>query len=160
MKLLVALDRTSKDAEVVVPTVKLAKATGAEVVLLHVISPWVDTAFAEADTPEGRLQEVLAASHAYLGQMAAQFNGIPVTERVEALHWPPGEGSEEVAEAIARVARDFGADLVVVASKHAADVLGVIMGSTARAVLGLSPCPVVVVRPPTAALHQPCTSAT
>jgi nucleotide-binding universal stress UspA family protein len=160
MKLLVALDRSPKDAAVVAPTVKLARAANAEVVLLHVISPWVETAFAEADTPEGRLQEVTAASEAHLERMAAQFTGIPVTVRVEALRWPPGEGSEEVAEAIARVARDCAADLVVVASKHAADVVGLIIGSTARAVLRLSPCPVVVVRPPTATLHQPCTSAT
>lgn len=159
MKLLVALDCSAKDATVVVPTLKLAKAAGAEVVLLHVICPWVDTAFAKADTPEGRLQEVTAASQAYLAGMAAWFAGVPVTVRVEARDWPPGEGREEVAETIARVARDCAADLLVVASKHASDVVGLFIGSTARAVLRLSPCPVVVVHPPDTTLRQPHTAA-
>jgi hypothetical protein len=45
------------------------------------------------------------------------------------------------------VARDVGADVVVVASKRASGLLGLLLGSTARGVLRASLCPVLVVRP-------------
>jgi nucleotide-binding universal stress UspA family protein len=45
------------------------------------------------------------------------------------------------------VARERGADFLVVASKHSVGVTGLLLGSTAQALLRISPCPVVVARP-------------
>jgi nucleotide-binding universal stress UspA family protein len=117
------------------------------VVLLNVYNPWVDTASSAAFTPQERLEEVASARQAYLEGQARAFAGLPVAVRAEAIRWPPGRGTEEVAEAVARVARESGADLVVVASKRAGGLAGLLLGSTTRALLRLSPCPVLVVRP-------------
>ena len=66
---------------------------------------------------------------------------------VEGERWPAGRGSEDIAEAIARVAREQGVDIVVVASKRADGIRGLLLGSTAQELLSRSPCPVLVVRP-------------
>ncbi len=147
MRFMVALDQSDKDAAVAAPTMTLAQAARAEVVLVNVVSPWVDTAFSKAPTPDAQLREVITARQAYLEQAADAYAPVPVSVVVEQLQWPPGQRSEEVAAGIARVARAREADILVVASKRAAGVAGVLLGSTAGALLRLSPCPVLVVRP-------------
>lgn len=147
MRFMVALDQSEKDAAVAAPAVKLARAARAEVVLVNVISPWVDTAASKAPTPDERLREVITARQAYLEQASVAFAPVPVSVLVEQLQWPPGQRSEEVAAGIARVAREREADILVVASKRAAGVTGLLLGSTAGALLRLSPCPVLIVRP-------------
>src|SRR5688572_28118481 len=59
MRLLVALDRTAKDAAATRAAVQLARATGADVVLCNIVHPWVDTVSSGASTSEGRLEEVV-----------------------------------------------------------------------------------------------------
>jgi nucleotide-binding universal stress UspA family protein len=147
MKLLVALDRSEKDRAVIPAAAALAAAAGAHVVLVNVFNPWVDTAFSAAGTPKERLEAVAGDRRAYLEEQASAVTGLTVTVRPEAIRWPTGRGTEGVAEAIARVARDSGADVLVVASKRAAGLTGLLLGSTAQALLRLSPCPVLVVRP-------------
>jgi nucleotide-binding universal stress UspA family protein len=147
MKIVVALDGSDKGDAAVAAAAGLAEATGAEVLLLSVFSPWVDTAISDASTPKERLEEVTAARRAYLERKLEAFAGRPAKALVERLRWPAGRGSEEVAEGIARVVRERGADFLVVASKHAAGMTGLLLGSTAQALLRLSPCPVVVARP-------------
>jgi nucleotide-binding universal stress UspA family protein len=147
MRFMVALDQSEKDAAVAAPTVQLAQAARAEVVLVNVVSPWVDTAVSKAPTPDERLREVITARHAYLEQAAVAFAPAPVSVLVEQLQWPPGQRSEEVAAGIARVARAREVDILVVASKRASGVTGLLLGSTAGALLRLSPCPVLIVRP-------------
>jgi nucleotide-binding universal stress UspA family protein len=79
MKILVALDRSDKDAAVLAPTLKLAGAAGTEVVLLNVVSPWLDTAPCSAPAPEERLEErleeLLASRQAHLEETAQAFTG-------------------------------------------------------------------------------------
>jgi nucleotide-binding universal stress UspA family protein len=147
MKILVALDGTEKGAAAVAAAAKLAEAAGAEVLLLNVFSPWVDTAFSDAPTPKERLEAVAATRRAYLDQQVRAFANGRARALVEELRWPVGRGSEDTAEAIARVARDRRADLLVLASKRAAGVAGLLLGSTAQALLRISPCPVLVARP-------------
>jgi nucleotide-binding universal stress UspA family protein len=98
MKILVALDRSDKDAAVLAPTLKLARAAGAGVSLLNVVSPWLDTAPSSAPTPEERLEEVLASRQAYREESAQVFTGVPVTARVGPLRWPAGRGTEDDPE--------------------------------------------------------------
>ena len=147
MRFLVAMDGSEKDAAIIAPAAKLAQATRAQVLLLSVFSPWVDTAFASAPTPEAQREEVRSQRQAYLEERARAFEGISVEVLVESERWPAGRGSEDIAEAIARVAREQGVDIVVVASKRAGGLRGLLLGSTAQELLSRSPCPVLVVRP-------------
>jgi nucleotide-binding universal stress UspA family protein len=89
----------------------------------------------------------VASRQAFLEEKAGAFEGLPVRVQVEPLAWPAGRRSEEVGECIARVARQCAADLLVVASKHASAVAGLILGTAVQTLLRLSPCPVLVVRP-------------
>jgi nucleotide-binding universal stress UspA family protein len=150
MRILVALDTTEKADAAVAAAAKLARqvaAGGVEVVLLNVYSPWVDTAFSNAPTPEAQLEEVKAARQAYLEEKTGAFAGVPTRVLVEPLGWPAGRGSEDTGECIARVARQCEADIVVVASKHVSVVARLLLGTAVQTLLRLSPCPVLVVRP-------------
>jgi nucleotide-binding universal stress UspA family protein len=147
MRVLVALDRSERDEAAVLAATRLAEAAGAEVVLCNIVHPWLDATLSPGTLERERLEAVVADRRAYLERRAAAFAGVPVTVRVEPLRWPPYARAEEVAEALARVARDLGADIVVVASKRASGLLGLLLGSTARGLLRASPCPVLVVRP-------------
>ena len=148
MKILVALDRSEKDGAVVASAAALARAAGAQVVLLTVVNPWVDTAYATASTPKERLEEVTADRQSYLDEQSHAFAGLTVTARTEALRRPPGRSTEAVAEAIARIARESAAYVLVVGRTPAVGLAGRPLGSTTQALLHLSPCPVLVVHPP------------
>ena len=147
MRILVALDRSERDEAALLAATRLADAPGAEVVLCNVVHPWLDATLVPGSSERERLEDVVAERQAYLERRAAVFAGVPVAVRVEPLRWPPYARAEVVAEALARVARDSGADVVVVASKRASSLLGLLLGSTARGLLRTSPCPVLVVRP-------------
>jgi nucleotide-binding universal stress UspA family protein len=56
-------------------------------------------------------------------------------------------GDGDVADEVARVASEVGADLVVVGSQGRSAVRSVILGDTTRDILRRSHCPVVVVPP-------------
>lgn len=64
----------------------------------------------------------------------------------------PLRSGEESAPALARIAEGLGADVLVVVSKRASGLRGMLLGSVAQGLLTLSPCPVLVVRAP---LHPP-----
>ncbi len=142
MQLLVALDGTDKDAAALNAAVKLAREAAADGALLNVFSPWVDMGHVTAPTQEAAIAQVTAERQAYLREQAASAQGIAIQTLVE-----QRRRGEEVDECIARVARELGADVVVVASKRAAEMSGWILGSTAQGLLRVSPCPVLVVRP-------------
>ncbi len=75
-------------------------------------------------------------------ELMATLGGPPATILVEAFSY-----GEDTAAHIAHVAADRGSDMVVIASKRASGVRGLIGGSVAQHVIRLSPCPVFVVRP-------------
>ncbi|MDX6591656.1 MAG: hypothetical protein QOJ13_852 [Gaiellales bacterium] len=52
------------------------------------------------------------------------------------------------AHLIAEDARDVGADLIAVGTRGHGAVTGVLVGSVAHRLLGIAPCPVLVVPPP------------
>ena len=56
----------------------------------------------------------------------------------------PGEGT---ARRIAREASERGSEMVIVVSKRASGVLGLLLGSVAQGLLEVSPAPVLVIRP-------------
>jgi nucleotide-binding universal stress UspA family protein len=51
----------------------------------------------------------------------------------------------EEAEAIAKVADEFGADVIVIACRGRSPIAGAVLGSTTQDLLHLAPCPVLAV---------------
>jgi nucleotide-binding universal stress UspA family protein len=113
-----------------------------EVIAIHVVEP--------GDLPWGRPEGDLVAAferdmdarEARIGE-AVTAAGLQATVVVDL----PNSG-EGAAEFVAREAGERSADLVVVVSKRASGVRGLLLGSVAQALLRLAPCPVLIVRPP------------
>lgn len=142
MRILIALDTTEKGEAVLAPAQKLAQAAGAELVLLNALNPLVDTAHVTAPSAQEARKLVEQERSEYLEAKAATITGLPVSSKVEVLRH-----GEDVPGCIARVAKEQGADIIVVASKRASGVTGLILGSVVQSLLRISPCPVLVVRP-------------
>lgn len=139
MKLLIALETTENDDAVAKPASELARASGAEVVLLNAVNPLTDAASVVAPNRAEALATVRAARTAHLERFQTDFPGARV--RVEDL-----KHGEDVPTCIARVAEDEGADILVIATNRASGVRGLILGSVAQHLLRVSPCPLLVVR--------------
>ena len=138
-KILVPLDRNA-GAEAALPVAAdLAKADGTVIRLLHV-APTPSAIVAEgrviayADQESARLQHIATVC---LREAARQLAGLPVEYAVRF-----GEPAEEILEE----AREFGADLVVMATHGRSGVARLMLGSVAEAVLRRSEIPVVLVR--------------
>ena len=138
-KILVPLDREA-GAEVALPVaVDLAKSDGTVIRLVYV-APTPSAIVAEgrviayADQESDRLQHL---GMVYLREAAHQLAGLPVEYAVRF-----GEPAEEILEE----AREFGADLVVMATHGRSGVARLMLGSVAEAVLRRSEVPVVLVR--------------
>jgi len=139
MKLLIALETTENDAAVAGPVSELARASGAEVVMLNALNPLTDAAEVVAPNRAEALAAVRAERTAYLERFGERFPG--ARTRVEELRH-----GEDVPTCIARVAREEAADILVIATNRASGVRGLILGSVAQHLLRLSPCPLLVVR--------------
>lgn len=138
-KILIPLDREA-GAEVALPVaVDLAKSDGTVIRLVYV-APTPSAIVAEgrviayADQESDRLQHL---GMVYLREAAHQLAGLPVEYAVRF-----GEPAEEILEE----AREFGADLVVMATHGRSGVARLMLGSVAEAVLRRSEVPVVLVR--------------
>src|SRR3990170_8161342 len=138
-KILVPLDREA-GAEVALPVaVARAKADGTVIRLVYVAPPppaivAEGRVIAYADQGSDRLQHL---GMDYLREAAHQLAGLPVEYAVRF-----GEPAEEILEE----AREFGADLVVMATHGRSGVARLMLGSVAEAVLRRSEVPVVLVR--------------
>ena len=138
-KILVPLDQEA-GAEVALPVAAdLAKSDGTVIRLMYV-APTPSAIVAEgrgiayADQESDRLQHL---GMVYLREAAHQLAGLPVEYAVRF-----GEPAEEILEE----AREFGADLVVMATHGRSGVVRLMLGSVAEAVLRRSEVPVVLVR--------------
>ena len=138
-KILVPLDREA-GAEVALPVAAdLAKSDGTVIRLMYV-APTPSAIVAEgrviayADQESDRLQHL---GMDYLREAAHQLAGLPIEYAVRF-----GEPAEEILEE----AREFGADLVVMATHGRSGVVRLMLGSVAEAVLRRSEVPVVLVR--------------
>ena len=138
-KILVPLDREA-GAEVALPVAAdLAKSDGTVIRLVYV-APTPSAIVAEgrviayADQESDRLQHL---GMVYLREAAHQLAGLPIEYAVRF-----GEPAEEILEE----AREFGADLVVMATHGRSGVARLMLGSVAEAVLRRSEVPVVLVR--------------
>jgi nucleotide-binding universal stress UspA family protein len=141
MTLLVPLDLTDK-ADAVLPEVStIASACDADVILLNVYLPIVELGRVVTESREEGLAYLTTERRMFLERKAEELRGLRVTVRVEAL--PHGE---ELDGAIARVADECKATMVVLATGRLSSTAGVLLGSVAQGVLARSPCPVTIVR--------------
>jgi nucleotide-binding universal stress UspA family protein len=113
-----------------------------EVVAFHIIEP-IDFPWAVgAEEFVSAARRAVPARQAQIARAAAA-TGLSATAVVDVR--TPGETA---ADRIAREARERDVDLVVVVSRWASGLRGMLLGSVAQALLRLAPCPVIVVRPP------------
>jgi nucleotide-binding universal stress UspA family protein len=141
MRFLVAFDDTDGARAAFAATAKLARAAGAEVLLLHVLNPLLDAAQVTAPTTREAMVQVVSAAR-QAAEAAAASAQVTVAVRVEV-----GTRGEDAWEHIVHVAQDVDADLVAIGSRRAGGLAGALLGSVAHAVVQHSPCPVLVVRP-------------
>jgi nucleotide-binding universal stress UspA family protein len=92
-----------------------------------------------------RVPEYEAALHAEAGenlkQLAARLGGEGFTPEYSVGH---GDAGREIA----RMADEYGADVIVIATHGETGWRHVLFGSVAERVVRLAPCPVLTVRPP------------
>ena len=122
---------------------RLARAVGAEIVLLHVFveAPlYSENAFA-AD----RVREVYASGRKWVEEQLARWaaNARPDGLTVKTL-LRPGVAHDEIVAA----ARTEGADLIVIGTHGYGGVDRLLLGSVADRVIRLASCPVLAVRRP------------
>jgi nucleotide-binding universal stress UspA family protein len=143
LKIVIALDRTEKDDPLIQHVSAIAKDARAEVVLLHVINPFVDASDIEAATRTEAVAQLVARTKSYLEDRSTAFDGL----KVEILVTEVQRGGDDVETCIARTAKEVGGDIVAVASKRVGGLTGALLGSVTQSLLGNSPCPVLIVRP-------------
>jgi manganese transport protein len=137
-KILVALDTTNSDLELLPHIVALASMMKSELLLLHVADGWVARNFDQLNLAES---EEMKADWKYLEDTAARLRAeanVPITTRL-ALGNPPNQ--------ILKVAESEQVDLIAMASHGHRLVGDIIHGSTIDAVRHGAKVPLVVVPP-------------
>lgn len=140
MRLLVAFDGSEGARAALREASALARETGAQVVLLHVLNPLLDAADVVAPTTSAAMLVVSARARAALEAAVADsgLDAHAATCEVEELRH-----GEDDAEAIERVAAEQEATMIVISSRRVASMM---LGSVTQHVLRHAPCPVLVVR--------------
>jgi nucleotide-binding universal stress UspA family protein len=141
MRILVTYDGSDASAAALPAAARLAKDTGAHVILLRVHHPPLDLAV----HPEAEYREkgLRAVEEAWMKELTAVAKKLgpdvrPVIRRL-------GERWNVVDEILA-VAKEFEADLILMATHGESALRHFVVGSTALEVLSRSKCPVVLVR--------------
>lgn len=129
-RILVALSQDPDDEAVVLHTSALAELMQAEVLLLHVVhSHSLDEAAFRREHAED-----------YLERMAATFSGVGVKVETKVV-------TSEPSAAIAEIAREFKADLIVMATHGHSEVRHLFVGSVTEEVIRQVSVPVLLVTP-------------
>ena len=138
-KILVALDTTASDRELLPHIVQLATLTRSELLLLHVADGWAARNFDQLSLAES---EEMKEDLKYLEETAAHLraeSGLHIETRL-ALGNPPAQ--------ILQVAAEAQCDLIALASHGHRLVGDIIHGSTIDAVRHKARMPILVVPPP------------
>ncbi len=137
-KILVALDTTASDQELLPHIAAMASLMKSELLLLHVADGWVARNFEQLNLSES---EEMREDWKYLEETAAKLRsetGLTVTTRL-GMGSPPAQ--------ILRVADEDGVDLIALASHGHRLVGDIFYGSTIEAVRHKAKVPIVVVPP-------------
>ena len=141
---LVPLDGSETGEKILEPTVDLARAMGARLTLLHVVSPHVTVGARVSPLPAGHMEERLAKAEGYLASVAERMKreGIEATPKIES-HFAP-------ARAILKTAEEEGVDLIALATHGYTGVKRALLGSVTDKVLRAARWPLLLERPPAA----------
>lgn len=142
MKILVAFDGSEGARAALRSGIDLARAANAELLAMHVLDPRADAGDVVAPTTEQAMEQVSAAARKALSDAIAEADGVAAEVAIGEVR-----RGDDVPETLARAAREQGADILVISSRRASGVAGLLLGSVTQQVLRLSPCPVLVVRP-------------
>ena len=124
--------------------VSLARVHGARLTAIYVVDPYPYLGIGQAN-PMG-FQAYMQAAHVHAGKALARAaelcddGGPPLTMETRIVE------EATTAHGIAQVARDEGADLIVVGSHGHGALRKLVLGSTTTKVLAEAPMPVLVVR--------------
>lgn len=134
--IVLALDGSGPSDKALAAASPLAKLTGSHIVAVHVVEH-VAAGPSNAPPAHSDEQDLRAKIEAQIASLKG--SGIDASLRVEnvILGGP--------AKAIADVARELHADLIVTGTRGHSAVAGLIIGSVAQRLLHLAPCPVLVV---------------
>ncbi len=122
---------------------RLARAVGAEIVLLHV---FVETPlYSESPLSGERVSEVFAAARAWV---AAHLGQWAAAARAEGLAVKTLLRTGVPHEDIVATARDEGADLIAIGTHGRGGLNRLMLGSVCDRVIRLASCPVLAVREP------------
>lgn len=137
-KILLAVDFSSESERVGDRAAALARESAAALTLIHVVTPVYQEPILEGvlTLPLDLEAQLVDAAERSLRAFAQRI-GVPDS----AIQVRVGTAKSAVVQA----ARDAGADLIVVGS-HGAHGLGLLLGSTANAILHAAPCDVLAVR--------------
>jgi len=138
--ILLAVDFSRDSESVGQRAAALARESAAALTLIHVVAPVYQEPLYDGvlTLPLDLEAQLVEAADRSLRDLSQRI-GAPEAERVVEV----GTAKSVIVEA----ARDRGADLVVVGS-HGAHGLGLLLGSTANAILHAAPCDVLAVRVP------------
>lgn len=142
---LIPLDGSTTGEKILEPTVDLAKATGARLTLLHVVSPQVTLGARVSPLPASHRDERLEKAGGYLDSVAERLReeGIETSTKLES-HFAP-------ARAILRTAEEDGVDLIALATHGYTGVKRALLGSVTDKVLRGAKWPLLLKRPPMSA---------
>jgi nucleotide-binding universal stress UspA family protein len=144
-RILVPVDGSATANRGLKEALRLAKAHRSRLCLLHVVEEYFIAQAGEAIAYADEMFDALRASGRKVlarAQAAAKKSGVPAsTVLVESIAQP-------VAEVVARQARRFKADLIVLGTHGRRGVRRVVLGSDAEQVVRLAPTPVLLVRAP------------
>ena len=140
MKILLPVDGSEHSDRVTRHVIQLAKSCAEyEILLLNVQEP--------IDAPEVRghmpAREIVAMQETRGGDAMASARAMLDAADVA---YVPEITLGPVAESIARIARERQSDAIVMGSHGAGALVSALMGSVAREVIHLAPCPVTVVK--------------
>jgi nucleotide-binding universal stress UspA family protein len=144
-RILVGVDGSATSLRGLAEAVRLAKATGASVRVVHVVSePVADVALAPSVYYEPLIESLREAGGKILEHAASVLRQAQVpfeSMLVEAI-------GGRVAEALVRDATESSADLIVMGTHGRHGIKRIVMGSDAELVLRSAPMPVLMVRDP------------
>lgn len=139
---LVPLDGSKAGEKILEPTGALAKATGASLTLLHVVSPQMTVGARVSPLPSGHRDERMAKAEKYLSSVAEGLkgDGLEVTTKIDS-HFAP-------ARAILKAAEKEDVDLIALATHGYTGVKRALLGSVTDKVLRGARWPLLLKRPP------------
>ncbi|HEV2765242.1 MAG TPA: universal stress protein [Pyrinomonadaceae bacterium] len=122
----------------------LARLTGARIVCLHVVEPMVPTV---GFTPIAEPLPMTDISEQLEDSATRELPKLARCEECAGLDVEDLIARGEAASEIVRVARERGADLIVISSHGRTGLGRMLFGSTAESVVRHAHCPVLVVKP-------------